>query len=629
MPPAPIRAVHVTGYAWATPSLRNPVLQLADEHRIDAVELDLKDESGAVDWYAPISLARKIGAAQKIYDLPAAIRLLHSKGVRVIGRIVAFRDPILASAAWKAGRRDQVIQTPDGGQYLGSGYGGFTNFANPVVRKYNVDVAVTAARAGIDEVLYDYVRRPDGPLSSMRFPGLKGSAERSIATFLGEARAALSPYKTFLGASVFGVAATRPDEVAQDIPAMARNVDYVAPMVYPSHWGPGEYDVANPNAEPYQIVVRSLKDFAKDVEGTGARVVPWLQDFSLGITYGPTQVKAQIDAAAADGISEFLLWDPAVTYDGSALQQMTEKQLRTPPKAAATPKVKANELGLVPVLMHHQILPNGGGTYDLTPAQFKAELQRLWQDGYVPIKASDLIQGTIDVPAGKSPVVLTFDDSTNNQLAFDKQGRLKPDTAVGILEQFAQDHPGFRATGTFFVLRQPFTGSGVPSNQSLRWLISHGFELGDHTKDHLPLRFLSDTDVQRELVLGARIIGGVEPGKPIVSMALPLGSYPKNAALALKGSWGGQRYSFGGVFLVGANPAPSPYSSKFDPANIPRIKTSPAKGVKDFGSTYWLDLLDQQPGLRYVSDGDPATITFPASEQSDLAPRFDARARPY
>src|SRR5205823_8748111 len=127
----------------------------------------------------------------------------------------------------------------------------------------------------------------------------------------------------------------------------------------------------------------------------------------------------------------------AVTYDSAALLPMSERQLRTPPKVAAAPKVQANELGLVPVLMYHQILPSGGGDYDLTPAQFRAELQRLWRDGYVPITASDLIQGRIDVSAGKSPVVLTFDDSTNNQLAFDASGEVKPDTAVGILEAFA------------------------------------------------------------------------------------------------------------------------------------------------------------------------------------------------
>src|SRR5439155_23313442 len=140
-------------------------------------------------------------------------------------------------------------------------------FADPAVRRYNIAVAVAAAKAGVDDVLYDYVRRPDGPLSSMVFPGLTGTAEASIASFLAETRLALRPYKTFLGASVFGVAATRPTEVAQDIPMMAQHLDYVSAMVYPSHWGPGEYCVRYPNAQPYDIVLRSLQDFQKDVRG--------------------------------------------------------------------------------------------------------------------------------------------------------------------------------------------------------------------------------------------------------------------------------------------------------------------------------------------------------------------------
>ncbi len=210
---------------------------------------------------------------------------LHAKGVRVIGRLVCFRDPIHAQAAWRAGRRDEVIQTPGGQAY--SGYGGFTNFADPEVRKYNIDVAVAAAKLGVDEILYDYVRRPDGPLSSMRFPGLTGSPEQAIVEFLEQSRKALAGTDALLGASVFGVAATRPEEVAQDIPAMARTVDYIAPMVYPSHWGPGEYNVANPNGEPYAITRRSLADFARKTRFTGARVVPWLQDFSLGVRLRP------------------------------------------------------------------------------------------------------------------------------------------------------------------------------------------------------------------------------------------------------------------------------------------------------------------------------------------------------
>ncbi len=316
-PPAPIRGVHVTADAWANAPLRQGVLALIAAHRINTVEIDLKDEGGIVGWNPDVPLARRIGAAQQIYDLPATVRQLHARGIRVIGRLVCFRDPILASAAWRDGNRAEVVQTRSGGEY--AGYGGFTNFANPVVRAYNVALAVAAARAGVDDILYDYVRRPDGPISSMRFTGLHGKPSDAIVGFLRQTRLALRPYHTFLGASVFGVAATRPGEVAQDVPQMARQLDYIAPLVYPSHWNPGEYGVADPNGQPFQIVQRSLVDFERDVTGTPARLVPWLQDFSLGRTYGPYQVRAEIAAARRDGIDEFLLWDPAVTYTGSAL----------------------------------------------------------------------------------------------------------------------------------------------------------------------------------------------------------------------------------------------------------------------------------------------------------------------
>jgi hypothetical protein len=316
-PPVPVRAVHVTAYAWADKTLRSGVLKLIADHRINAIEIDLKDEGGLVGFNPPIPLARRIGAAQAVYDLPQLVEQMHSLGIRVIGRLVCFRDPILANAAWQQGRHDEVVQTPSGEPY--SGYGGFTNFANPVVRAYNIDIGVAGARAGVDDVLYDYVRRPDGPLSSMRFPGIHGTPSAAIVEFLRQTRLALRRYGTYLGVSVFGVSATRPDEVAQDIPDMARQADYVAPMVYPSHWGPGEYNVPNPNAEPYEIVARSLRDFQRDTRNTGARVVPWLQDFTLGVTYGPAEVRAQIDAAGHDGIHEFILWDPSVTYTADAL----------------------------------------------------------------------------------------------------------------------------------------------------------------------------------------------------------------------------------------------------------------------------------------------------------------------
>jgi hypothetical protein len=188
------------------------------------------------------------------------------------------------------------------------------------VRQYNLDVAVEAAEAGVDEILYDYIRRPEGPLETMRFPGLgEATLEDVVAGFLGESRPPLRAEGTALGASVFGIAVHSPLQIAQDIPKMARNSDYIAPMVYPSLWNRGELGVAHPEAQPYDIVAKSLAAFRTLVEGTGAKIVPWLQDFSLAIEYGPTEVAAQIRAAADVGIHEWIMWDPQVTYTVAGL----------------------------------------------------------------------------------------------------------------------------------------------------------------------------------------------------------------------------------------------------------------------------------------------------------------------
>jgi hypothetical protein len=318
-----MRAVHMTASAWSAPALRNPVLQLAKEKRIDTVQLDIKDESGQIGYMSKVPLANTIGAVRNHYDARAALDQLHKAGVRVVGRLVAFRDPILAEYSWNHDLRDRVVQKADGTPWTG-GYGeyAFTNFANPVVRAYNVAIAEEAAAMGFDDILYDYVRRPDGPVSEMRFPGLTTTPEKAIANFVGETRPAVRQHGALLGASVFGIAASRPKQIAQDIPAMSEHADYVAPMVYPSHWGPGEYGVANPESQPYDITKRSLADFASlAAEGDGSTaVIPWLQAFSLSVPYGPKEIKAQIKAAEDAGMTSFILWNASCVYDPKALE---------------------------------------------------------------------------------------------------------------------------------------------------------------------------------------------------------------------------------------------------------------------------------------------------------------------
>jgi hypothetical protein len=312
----PMMGVHATGWTWATPELKDPIMDMIDDGLINTVEIDLKDEGGDIWYDTDVQLAHDAGAVTVLWDLAQVVEELHAKGVRVVGRIVNFRDPRLATYAVETGRMGWVIQNPDGSAY--GQYGGFTNPFDPEVREYNMALAEEASRLGVDDVMYDYVRRPD-TLSELVYPGQDGPPEDAIVSFLAETEARLEAEGARLGAAVFGIAATRPDEVAQDIPRMSQHLDYVAPMVYPSHWGPGEYGVDDPNSQPYDITFRSLEDFQALTAGTGAHVVAWLQDFSLGVDYGEAEVRAQIEAAREAGVTNILLWDAATTYTRAAL----------------------------------------------------------------------------------------------------------------------------------------------------------------------------------------------------------------------------------------------------------------------------------------------------------------------
>ena len=320
----PTRAVHMSALAWVTPSLRDPVVELLEQGRINAIQLDVKDEGGEVGHASAVPLAKEIGAVKDRFVLKDAVDDIHRRGGRVIARIVALRDPKLAQASWDGGRRDDVVQTPDGDRF-GAYQGGFLNSASHHVREYTAALAIEAAEAGADEVLLDYIRRPDGDLQGMVFPGLadgegeEQAVEDAVVDHVADLHRRVRAAGARLGASVYGIAASRPQEIAQDIPRLSQHVDYLAPMLYPSHWSKGEYGIAEPNRSPGPITSKAIIDFGEAMAGSSAALVPWFQDFTLGISYGETEVRAQIDAAADLGVKDFLLWDAQCTYTGEAL----------------------------------------------------------------------------------------------------------------------------------------------------------------------------------------------------------------------------------------------------------------------------------------------------------------------
>ncbi|MBA0125144.1 polysaccharide deacetylase family protein [Haloechinothrix sp. YIM 98757] len=299
----------------------------------------------------------------------------------------------------------------------------------------------------------------------------------------------------------------------------------------------------------------------------------------------------------------------------------------TPPEPDVNPAdVGANELGEIPVLMYHRILPDGGGEYDLTPDEFRAELAYLHEHDYHPIRTVDLVRGEIDVPAGTTPVVLTFDDSTREQFGMSGDDEVDSDSAVGILLEFAEEHSDFTPTGSFYVVGSLFGGTAERGKKLLRQLHEWGFEIGNHTISHANLSRLGASEVQAELAAGAAHIHDAVPDAEVATMSLPHGASPAEPELAQYGSHDGQEYRHEGILLVGSNPAPSPFATEFDPVAIPRIRSGPDG---DLESGYWFEIFEREPERRYVSDGDPSTISFPEERSEELAPEFADRANPY
>jgi peptidoglycan/xylan/chitin deacetylase (PgdA/CDA1 family) len=292
-------------------------------------------------------------------------------------------------------------------------------------------------------------------------------------------------------------------------------------------------------------------------------------------------------------------------------------------------RVQANELGQVPVLMYHRILAKAVTPYDRSPAELRAELERLAKNAYVPVTAAEFATGRIDLPAGTHPVVLTFDDGYPSHLTLDAHGKPLPDTAVSVILDVARRYPWFRPVATFYLIKDPFMMGGR-ARAGVRWLIEHGFEVGNHTTDHADLAGMPKEKVRDEIGTDQKALtdlGGVAP----VTFAFPYGA-PSRLSWADRGSAGGASWDFAGMFLAGWRPADSPFSEAFQPMGIPRIRSEgkiKMDGCDQFCSTAWLDWLDKNPSKRYTSDGDPVAISFPSAEAGSLAQRYRGRGRPY
>lgn len=291
------------------------------------------------------------------------------------------------------------------------------------------------------------------------------------------------------------------------------------------------------------------------------------------------------------------------------------------PKSSIDLSLKPNESGQIMVLMYHN-LGDEEDTWVRTIANFKKDLQTLYDQGFRPISLTDYVNGTISTEQGKTPVVLTFDDGRKNNYNILDDGSIDPNCVVAILEDFNKSHPDFPLEATFFLTGYVPFGQSDLIEQKINHILEVGMDVGNHTVNHPNFSKLTDaTEIQEEIGLQAQYIESfIHSDYTVNSMALTYGSRPKDDALKpLMADGSAKDIPYHNIVLlnVGSNPGVSPFRNDFDALSVPRVRAS-EMDTAGVGLYDYLKQYESFPERRFISDGNPEIITIPLDQQASL-----------
>lgn len=321
-----VRGIYVTSSSASLTKRVDDLIALSKRTKINAFVIDVKEDDGTLLFKMKAGEKYNPNANRRspIKDIDKFMKKMKDNNIYTIARIVSFKDPTYAKA-----NPDKAIITKSTGKPFTNSDG--VIWVSPHDRylwEYNIAVAKEAALAGFDEIQFDYVRFPasnGGKLDKdldYRNPN-KESKPETIQKYLQYARKELEPLGVYIAADVYGQVGSLPDDMAlgQHWESVSNVVDYICPMIYPSHYGKGVYGLPVPDAEPYKTVYRSTQDSMNRNANidTPAMIRPWIQAFTARwvkgyITYGPEQIELQVKALKDLGINEYILWSPTNRY---------------------------------------------------------------------------------------------------------------------------------------------------------------------------------------------------------------------------------------------------------------------------------------------------------------------------
>ncbi len=322
LPPEGVRAIYLTGWSAGTTKRFAQLIDLVDRTELNAMVIDVKDD-GEVYYDMDIPLVIESKALNHAFKVEPVIAKLNEHHIFPIARIACMRDKplILAHPELAVHDANGKVWRDRSGHY----------WLNPYSKKvwdYNVAIALDALKHGFKEIQFDYVRFPsEGKVNSLRYEGKPVGSKREdqIAAFLKYAAEKIHAQGGWFSADVFGLTSrVKNDEgIGQQFEKVVQDVDYLCPMVYPSHYAYGEYGMKDPNKEPYKTITLSIGDAQKRlVANPKCRLRPWIQDFNLRhVRYGPAEVKAEIKALHDLNIYDYLIWNAGNRYTEAALRK--------------------------------------------------------------------------------------------------------------------------------------------------------------------------------------------------------------------------------------------------------------------------------------------------------------------
>lgn len=317
-----VRGIYSTAYSVSV-SRFDTLIKMIDETELNSIVIDVKEDKGLITYKMDVPELQELGTFSPIIrDIDQVIKVLEEHDIYPIARIVVFKDSELA-----AKKPELSFLNADGSVWKNSKKESFVNPYREEVWEYNVDVAKEAARAGFQEIQFDYVRFPEGfekRADTLKYTQDERSRVEVINDFVKYAYEQLNPLGVRVSVDIFGFAAAvdSADGIGQDFNGISQYVDVISPMVYPSHYSTGWYGSPVPDAAPYQTIDGAMKDTHKKLEEIAdvkPIIRPWIQDFTATwiqghIKYGVAEVEAQIQALYDNDVYEFLLWDPFNKY---------------------------------------------------------------------------------------------------------------------------------------------------------------------------------------------------------------------------------------------------------------------------------------------------------------------------